>query len=101
MASSRSTKKKLPAASSTSLMVRLDAKSKRNLTDAARLRQISVSDYVRTVMVPQAKREIAAARENVIVMTPDEQLEFWNALNEPPKLTPAQRELGKLMRRHR
>jgi uncharacterized protein (DUF1778 family) len=42
-------------------MVRLDEQSKRCLTEAAGLRHISVSDYVRTVTVPQAKREIDAA----------------------------------------
>lgn len=34
-----------------------------------------------------------------IEMTPEQLLAFWNALQEPPKpLTPAQRELGRLMR---
>ena len=47
---------------------------------------------------PQAKREIEGAREQVIALTPDEQLAFWNALNEPPVLTAAQRRLGAIMR---
>jgi hypothetical protein len=34
----------------------------------------------------------------VISMSPDEQLEFWQALSKPPKLTTAQKQLGKLMR---
>jgi uncharacterized protein (DUF1778 family) len=79
-------------------MVRLDADSKRCLTEAAGLRHISVSDYVRAVTVPQAKREILAARELVVALTPDEQLAFWNALNETPVLTAAQRRLGAIMR---
>ena len=33
-----------------------------------------------------------------IVLQPDEQLAFWKALNAPVKLTPAQRELGRLIR---
>ncbi len=45
-----------------SLMVRLDDESKRCLADAARLRGISLSDYVRAVTIPQARREVAAAR---------------------------------------
>ena len=79
-------------------MVRLDNESKRCLADAANLRRISISDYVRTVTVPQARREVRAAGEHVIAMTPEEQLSFWNALNETPRLTPAQRRLGSVMR---
>jgi hypothetical protein len=53
---------------------------------------------VRTVTVPQAKREIQASQEQVVVLTADEQLAFWNALNETPVLTTAQRRLGAIMR---
>ena len=87
---------KMPAASP--LMVRLDEESKRCLADAAGLRGISVSDYVRTVTVSQARREVRAAGGRIIAMTPEEQLSFWNALNQSPKLTPAQRRLGAMMR---
>ncbi len=80
------------------LMVRLDKASKQTLAQAAELRQVSVSDYVRQVMVSQARREVAAARRSAIVLTPDEQLAFWNALQGPPMLTKSQRRLGKLMR---
>ena len=82
----------------TPLMVRLDEESKAYLTQAAQLRRISVSDYVREVTVSQARREVLAARELTISLTPEEQLAFWNALNEPPKLTDAQRRLGAIMR---
>ena len=81
-----------------SLMVRLDAESKSYLARAAELRRISVSDYVRAVTVAQARREVEAAREQVIALTPEEQVAFWNALNETPKLTPAQKHLSKMMR---
>jgi uncharacterized protein (DUF1778 family) len=80
------------------LMVRLDNDSKKLLTQAAELRHISVSDYVRQVMVTQARREVEAATEQTISLTPDEQLAFWLALAEPVKLTSAQKKLGKLMR---
>lgn len=79
-------------------MVRLDPESKEWLARAAQLRRISVSDYVRVVLVPQASREVSAAEDNIIKLSPEEQLAFWKALHEPPKLTPAQRRLGKLMR---
>jgi uncharacterized protein (DUF1778 family) len=89
---SKSTKNASP------LMVRLDAHSKQLLADAAELRGISLSDYVRTVTVAQARRETTAAQEQVIRMTPEEQLAFWHALQQSPPLTTAQRQLGKLMR---
>ena len=81
-----------------SLMVRLDEQSKAILSAAAELRRISVSDYVRSVVMGQAERELAAAESHTIAITPDEQLEFWNALAKPPKLTNAQNELGAMMR---
>ncbi|MGL5094417.1 MAG: DUF1778 domain-containing protein, partial [Planctomycetia bacterium] len=65
------------------LMVRLDAESKKALKAAAELRRISVSDYVRTVTVAQARREVASARDQTILLSPDEQLAFWQALNAP------------------
>lgn len=80
------------------LMVRLDDESKRCLAEAASLRHVSVSDYVRTVTVAQARREVCAASERIVSLTPNEQLLFWNALNAAPKLTPAQRRLGSIMR---
>lgn len=83
---------------SSSLMVRMDDDSKRVLAEAAGLRGISVSDYVRTVTVAQARREVSSAQEQTILMTPAEQLAFWQALQAPVKLTAAQKRLGKLMR---
>ena len=83
------------------LMVRLDAESKLALSAAAELRKISVSDYVRSVTVAQAQREVAAARDQTILLSPDEQLAFWKALQSPPKLTSAQKRLGAIMRGQR
>ena len=80
------------------LLVRLDQESKRCITAAAELRRISVSDYVRTVTVSQARREIRAAQDRTIALAPDEQLAFWTALNEAPSPSPAQRHLGRIMR---
>lgn len=80
------------------LMVRLDEESKAYLSEAAELRRISVSDYVRAVTVAQARRDVQAARALTISLTPQEQLAFWKALNETPRLTRAQRRLGALMR---
>ncbi len=63
----------------------------------AELRRISISDYVRTVTVAQALREVASAQDQTIQLSPDEQLAFWNALQTPVKLTAAQKRLGALM----
>ena len=79
-------------------MVRLDKDSKSYLTKAAELRKVSISDYVRMVIVAQAQREVREAEESTIALTPEEQLAFWNALNATPKLTKAQRKLGRTMR---
>jgi uncharacterized protein (DUF1778 family) len=79
-------------------MVRLDDDSKTCLSQAAKLRGISLSDYVRTVTVPQARREVLAAREQTLAMTPTEQLDFWNTLAAPPTLSESQKRLGSIMR---
>ena len=80
------------------LMVRLDRESKTALSRAAGLRKMSVSDYVRSVTVAQALKEVSATAEQTISLTADEQLAFWSALNAPVKLTPAQKKLAKLIR---
>ncbi len=98
MGSSRSGKKMSAKRNANSLAIRLDEKSKGCLREAADLRQMTVSDYIRAVAVPQAKREIQAARKRVVALTPDEQLAFWNALKETPVLTSTQRRLGAIMR---
>ena len=79
-------------------MVRMDADTKSILAAAAELRRVSVSDYVRSVMVQQASRELAAAQSQTIAMTPDEQMRFWNALSKTPKLTKSQKVLGAIMK---
>lgn len=98
MARARSSKTAKRNSTSSTLMVRLDGESKRCLAEAARLRRISVSDYVRTVTVAQARKEVGAARAQTIALTPEEQLAFWSALSEAPRLTDAQRQLGAAMR---
>ncbi len=79
-------------------MVRLDEDSKAYVTKAAELRKVSTSDYVRMVTIAQARREVGGAQHDITSPTPQEQFAFWNALNATPKLTKAQRDLGKIMR---
>ncbi len=98
MAKARSSTQSKKAGATSPLMVRLDEQSKAYLAQAAELRSISVSDYVRTVTVAQARKEVRAARAQTLSLTPEEQLAFWNALNDPARLTDAQRQLGALMR---
>jgi uncharacterized protein (DUF1778 family) len=86
---------------SSQLMVRLDEDSKSFLVKAAELRGVSISDYVRMVTVAQARREVELAEERTIVLTAEEQLRFWKALDAAPKLTAAQRELARTMRGER
>src|SRR4051812_12001564 len=80
------------------LSVRLDDESKDILSRAARLRAVTVDEYIRAVAVPQAQREVEAAAGGTIALAPEEQLAFWTALSEPAKLTPNQKKLGALMR---
>ncbi len=87
-----------PDSKTSPLMVRLDAESKQAVADAAQLRRISVSDYVRTVTVAQARREVASARDQTMLLSPDEQRAFWLALQAPAKLTAAQKRLSAIMR---
>lgn len=82
----------------TTLQARLDLESKRAVEEAAKLRQVGLSDYIRLVLVPAAKREVALAKRQVVQMTADEQERFWLALQAPVKPTKAQRELGEIMR---
>ncbi len=98
MAARRASHSPRKAPSTRSLMVRLDQESKEFLTRAADLRRISVSDYVRTVTVAQARREVEAAGEQIISLSAEEQIAFWNALNRPIRLTEAQRHLGAIVR---
>ena len=85
-------------AKSVNLMVRLDADGKKTIERAVAQRRLTTSDYVRTVLVPQADRELRAAENNTIALSPAEQIAFWHALNTPSKLTSRQKNLGRLMR---
>ena len=98
MASTPSSRRRTKTACTSPLMVRLDEESKSLLSRAAQLRRISISDYVRLASVAQAQRELLAAREQTISLTPEDQLAFWKALKETPTLSKAQRRLGSIMR---
>lgn len=80
------------------LQTRLSAEDKRAIQQAAALRRLAVSEYLRQVLVPLAKREVASAEHAVIELSDDEQLALWQALEAPAKLTKAQKKLARLMR---
>lgn len=88
-------------AKTANLMVRLDASSKELVRQVAILKGVSTSDYVRSVVVTTALRERGELERSTIALSPADQLAFWRALNEPAKLTPAQRRLSIVMRGRR
>jgi uncharacterized protein (DUF1778 family) len=93
----RATKQKVQTKSS-ALLIRLDRPSKKTIAQAAQLRGVSASDYVRSVVAAQARRDLQEANTRTIVLSAEDQLAFWNALHEPVALTERQRDLGKIMR---
>jgi uncharacterized protein (DUF1778 family) len=81
----------------TTLQARLDPKSKQIVAQAAKLRNIGLSDYIRLILVPTAKKEVEQAKNQVLQLTAEEQERFWMALQAPAKLTKSQRKLSKIM----
>ena len=80
------------------LSVPLDEVSRAVVVRAAELRRVSAREFVRAAAVAQARHEVSVAQRQVIALSPAEQLQFWNALNTSPKLTAAQKQLGRVMR---
>ena len=98
MAHSERAVQRTPGHKSENLMVRVDRSSKSVIARAARLRGVSASDYVRSIVVAQARREVEESRTKALLLSPEEQLAFWKALQRPISLTRRQRALGRLMR---
>jgi len=73
---------------------RLEPASKFIIKKAADLRGISQTDYLKAVLLPFAKREIAESGKGGLVLSENEQIEFWEALNQPVKLTESQKALS-------
>lgn len=94
----RATKRGAVQTKSCALLVRLDRPSKKTITEAAHLRGVSTSDYVRSVVAAQARRDLQEANTRAIMLSAEDQLAFWNALHEPVTLTDRQRALSKIMR---
>lgn len=73
---------------------RLDPGSKSIIEKAAKLRGISQTDYLKAILIPFAKQEILEAENGGVKLSKIEQSEFWQALNEPVKLTINQKKLS-------
>jgi uncharacterized protein (DUF1778 family) len=80
------------------LLVRVDRRSKALLRRAAEARGLSISDYVRSRIVPLARQDVVEADTGVLKLSRDDQVALWQALQNPPPPTRAQRALGRLIR---
>lgn len=89
---------KASAAKNANLLVRFDRPSKTLIQRAAAARGLSVSDYVRTRIVPLARQDVAEDDTGVLRLSRADQIAFWQALQRPPAPTPAQLQLGELVR---
>jgi len=74
--------------------VRLDRTSQATLAKAAKLRSVRLGDYVQMIAVAQARREVEASRDGIIVLSPEKQLAFWKALNESSSIDGGTTRLG-------
>jgi uncharacterized protein (DUF1778 family) len=81
-----------------SLLVRVDRQSKALLRRAAAAQGLTVSDYVRSRIVPLARQDLVEADTGVLKLSRDDQISLWRALQSPPAPTAAQLALGKLIR---
>ena len=80
------------------LQARIDKKNKDLVVKAAKLRSMPTSDYVRSIVIEQARKEVDCAEKEVLQLTADEQLSFWKALDHDSSLIEKEIELGQLMR---
>ena len=74
-----------------SLLVRVDSRSKALLRRAAATKGLSVSDYVRSRVVPLARQDVDEADTGVLRLSRDHQVALWRALQAPPRPNAAQR----------
>ncbi len=86
------------AAKTANLLVRFDASSKKLVKRAAVARGLSVSDYVRTRILPLARQDLVEADTGVLRLSREDQIAFWLALQNPAAPTAAQRRLGERVR---
>jgi uncharacterized protein (DUF1778 family) len=78
--------------------VRFDAAAKALVKRAAASRGVTVSDYVRSRILPLARQDVVESDTGVLRLSREDQIAFWLALQDPPPPTEAQRRLGRLVR---
>jgi len=91
-------RKRASTSKDANLLVRCDSGTKKMLERAASVRGLSLSDYVRSRIVPLAKQDVEEADAGVLRLPREAQIAFWQALQNPPEPTEAQRELGRRVR---
>lgn len=82
----------------TSLLVEIDDQSWQQLTLAAKVRGVSLSEHIGEILRSVSEEIHLSVTDNVAISNPDDQRIFLEALEENPELTPAQRKLGAMMR---
>lgn len=92
------TKALATAAKDANLLVRFDKQSKLLVQRAAMTRGLSVSDYVRSRILPLAQQDLLEAETQMLRLPKEAQIAFWRALQEVAPPTPVQRKLGALIR---
>jgi len=80
------------------VLVRFDRRAKALIQKAARHRGLSVSDYVRSRIVPMAQQDVEEATTGVLHLGKEAQIALWRALQRPQAPTAAQKALGRLVR---
>lgn len=85
-------------AKTANVLIRFDTKRKALVRRAAALNGLTVSDYVRSRIVNLALRDIEEVETGVLRLRRADQIAFWQALQNPPRPTKAQKALGALVR---
>lgn len=80
------------------LLVRFDSAGKTLVKRAAAVRGLNVSDYVRSRIIVLAQQDVEEAETGVLRLPREDQIAFWQALQNPPPPTEAQLRLGALVR---
>ena|SRR5215472_13817384 len=91
-------RRRVKVAKDANLLVRFDRSDKVLVQRAAHLRGLTVSDYVRSKILPLARQDIEEVNFNVLRLPKADQIAFWRALQHPPALSKTQKALGRLVR---
>jgi uncharacterized protein (DUF1778 family) len=87
-----------PAAKDANVLVRFDRRAKALIQKAARHRGLTLSDYVRSRIVPMAQQDVEEATTGVLRHGREDQIALFRALQRPQAPTAAQKALGRLVR---